>query len=231
MPGENGEPVVPGTNDNPGADGTNPNPAPPTPQLNHAEVERMIRDSVNQALAHIQIPAAAPAAVPAAAPVDTRTFLEQAEAEAEAKGINNYDWITNRTAELASLATEKRILNLVGGMLIPIATEREAQKLAGENKFAQEYAAKLVAKGYDTNDPDVQDMIRRASASYAAEKAPPAASVTVEQHLHSGNMAIASELRQEADMMADIAARALGYGPEDAARLRLTDADLLEIGA
>lgn len=211
------------------------------PAMSQAEIDAMIRDQVAAQVAGIrtefqqqaqsqQAQQAQQSQAAGGGGSEPLTPFQRAEAEAEARGIQNYDWIANRTAEIAASDTEKRILNMMAPMLGPIVVDRETARVAGDNAHAQEYARRLVAKGFDTSDPDVQDMIRRASSSYAAEKQP-SATVTIEGSGNPGPSAQAATLRSEADEMSRIAASALGYGPEDAALLRLTDADLQELAA
>lgn len=157
--------------------------------------------------------------------------MQRAEAEAAQHGITDYDWIVNRTTELAVADTERRILGMIGPHLAPMVMDREAQAIAGTNAHALEYAKKMVGKGLDTSDPEVAEMIRRASENYATEKTPAQVSLSVETGGQPAPNTVSGSLRQDADAMARMAAEVLGYSAEQMAALRLTDAELMELAS
>lgn len=67
-------------------------------------------------------------------------------------------------------AARDEILNGIGSHFGPILQERVAREVVGNDPVAQDYAVKLMRKGLDISDPDIKDVIQRASQSVASEK-------------------------------------------------------------
>ena len=99
--------------------------------------------------------------------------------------------------------------------ILPTYTAHAAKTVAGDNPHAQEFAARMISKGANVNDPDMAELVRRASANYAQEKTPQKVSVRPEGRGEPVPV-IGSEARQHAEFFASIAG------------VTLTDAEIAE---
>lgn len=107
---------------------------------------------------------------------------------------------TRRILEISDQRAMEKLAPVVMSTYIPQA----AQRVAGEDANAQEYARKMISSGrFNPDDASDAEFIRRASADYAREKTPPRTNVRRETS-DALAPALATDIRSLADQLAAI---------------------------